>query len=557
MRRPLIALIFVYAIATLGLTLIPGQDPEGNVWYMSIFHAFYFVSFMGSTIGFGEIPYPFTDPQRYWVLCCIYISVIAWLYTIGTLLSLLQDASFKQAVTVQQFSHAIAKLRSPFFIICGYGDTGKTLTKELSSMGYSVVVLDRDPDSLIYLPLEDFNTPVSSLVCDVSIPENLINAGLQNMHCQAIVALTDHDHTNLKVAVTTKSMQPNLLTVCRAQEESEIANLKSFNTDVICNPNEIFANRLVDSIKKPAIESLTNYVISQNDQQRPPHSHEIPISGAWIICGYGLFGKTVKKHLDAAKIPCIIIEENLPDTNLPDDVIYGTGTEAHTLEQADIQNAAGLIAGTQDDANNLSILLTAKNLNPAIYTIGRLNQKHNRALYNSAQPQAVFRDHQVMADSILTRLTRPMVTQFLKHLDKLSEKQAKKLQNKIDDLGDDNQLITWRMVLSDKISPAITELLKHEREIKIEDLQNNMHSIQNKQKADSICLLIKRAGHFEIDPEPSTVIQQHDQLLFCSNKRTISVLKQISQDIELLDNQLNPSLHSIPLLRWLAIKSNS
>ena len=563
MRRPLIALIFVYAIATFGLTLIPGQDPEGNIWYMSFFHAFYFVSFMGSTIGFGEIPYPFSDHQRYWVLCCIYTSVVAWLYTIGTLLSLVQDASFKQAVTVQQFSHAISKLNSPFFIICGYGDTGKTLTKELSEIGYSVVVLDRDPDSLIYLPLDDFNTPINSLVCDVSIPENLVNAGLLSPHCQAIVALTDHDHTNLKVAVTTKSMQPSLLTVCRAQEESEIANLKSFDTDVICNPNEIFANRLVDSIKKPAIDSITHYVISQHNELQPPSSDsKTPQSGNWIICGYGLFGKTVKAHLDAAKIPCVIIEENHSNNDLPDDVIHGTGTEAHTLENAGIQKAIGLIAGTQDDANNLSILLTAQNLNPAIYTIGRLNQKHNRSLYTSAKPNAIFRDHQVMADSILTRLTRPMVTQFLKQLDKLSEKQAEALQNQINQLDLDNQLITWRMVLSDEQSPAITQSLKLGKKIKISDLHNkSIASDNSNQKEELFCLLIKRTGYCEVAPDLACEVQRNDQLLFFGSKRMINTLKRISEDIELLDNQLDPLLHSIPILRWIsrkrAIKSSS
>ena len=60
MRTPLIALISTYAIATLGMTLIPGIDDQGNIWHMSFFHAFYFVSFMGTTIGFGEIPYAFT-----------------------------------------------------------------------------------------------------------------------------------------------------------------------------------------------------------------------------------------------------------------------------------------------------------------------------------------------------------------------------------------------------------------------------------------------------------------------------------------------------------------
>ena len=52
LRLPLLVLVGVYAISILGFVLIPGQDNHGNVWDMSFFHAFYFVSFMGSTIGF-------------------------------------------------------------------------------------------------------------------------------------------------------------------------------------------------------------------------------------------------------------------------------------------------------------------------------------------------------------------------------------------------------------------------------------------------------------------------------------------------------------------------
>ncbi|MFM1892747.1 MAG: hypothetical protein RLZ44_1824, partial [Pseudomonadota bacterium] len=34
MRRPLLTLIVVYALTTLGLTLIPGQDADGAPWRM-------------------------------------------------------------------------------------------------------------------------------------------------------------------------------------------------------------------------------------------------------------------------------------------------------------------------------------------------------------------------------------------------------------------------------------------------------------------------------------------------------------------------------------------
>jgi len=136
MRLPLIVLVIVYSIATLGMTLIPGVTPEGETWHMSFFHAFYFVSFMGTTIGFGEIPHEFTDMQRSWVLLCIYTSVISWLYGIGSLLKLAQDETFLQAVARRTFARSISKIDTPFYIICGYGETGEminlTVTKSAS-----------------------------------------------------------------------------------------------------------------------------------------------------------------------------------------------------------------------------------------------------------------------------------------------------------------------------------------------------------------------------------------------------------------------------------------
>jgi len=77
LRLPLIVLIAVYAISILGFVLIPGVDDQGNPWRMDFFHAFYFVSFMGSTIGFGEVPYAFTEPQRLWTTIGIYATVIS------------------------------------------------------------------------------------------------------------------------------------------------------------------------------------------------------------------------------------------------------------------------------------------------------------------------------------------------------------------------------------------------------------------------------------------------------------------------------------------------
>ncbi len=55
MRAPIIVLTVIYGIAVIGLTLVPGVDAEGRpAPPLSFFHAFYFISYTATTIGFGE-----------------------------------------------------------------------------------------------------------------------------------------------------------------------------------------------------------------------------------------------------------------------------------------------------------------------------------------------------------------------------------------------------------------------------------------------------------------------------------------------------------------------
>ena len=107
MRAPLIILIVIFSISVVGLALIPGVDPDGEPARMSLFDAFYFMSYTATTIGFGELPYPFTTAQRLWVTFSIYLSVIGWAYAIGSLLTLLQDRAFRQALALQQFTRKV------------------------------------------------------------------------------------------------------------------------------------------------------------------------------------------------------------------------------------------------------------------------------------------------------------------------------------------------------------------------------------------------------------------------------------------------------------------
>ncbi|WP_372741941.1 ion channel, partial [Neptunomonas sp.] len=141
LRVPFITMIVVYSISVLGFVLIPGQDDNGNIWHMDFFHAVYFVSFMGTTIGFGEIPFAFTDAQRMWTLIMIYTTVVAWLYGIGSMLALLQEPVFGRLLRRRAFTSEVIGIAEPFYLICGYGVTGRVIVHKLANRDIRAVVV--------------------------------------------------------------------------------------------------------------------------------------------------------------------------------------------------------------------------------------------------------------------------------------------------------------------------------------------------------------------------------------------------------------------------------
>ena len=192
LRLPLITMILVYSVSILGFVLIPGMDDQGNVYRMDFFHAFYFVSFMGSTIGFGEIPYAFTDAQRMWTLFTIYATVIAWLYGIGTILALIQEPVFGRMLRRRSFVRKVQGITEPFYLVCGYGVTGEIIVNKLAQRGIPSVVIDIDEGKIDSLQISGrlpFEAP--GLCADASLPDVLDDAGLLSDKCVGVLALTN------------------------------------------------------------------------------------------------------------------------------------------------------------------------------------------------------------------------------------------------------------------------------------------------------------------------------------------------------------------------------
>ena len=150
--------------------MIPGVDPDGQPARISLFESFYFMSYTATTIGFGELPWPFTAEQRLWVTFSIYLSVVGWAYAIGSLLTLIQDRSFRQALALRRFTGKVARLREPFLLVVGYGRAGELLAKDFDALGQQLVVVDESSDRIDALDLGSYHADIPGLVADAANP---------------------------------------------------------------------------------------------------------------------------------------------------------------------------------------------------------------------------------------------------------------------------------------------------------------------------------------------------------------------------------------------------
>jgi len=511
MRAPLLALITVYAVSVLGLVLMPGLEIDGVPQRLSFFHAFYIMTYTATTTGFGELPAPFSDAQRLWVTVALYVSVIAWLYAIGALIALLRDAALRQLIQQNRFAAQVRRLNDPFYIVCGYGDTGSVVVRSMIERNLAAVVIDSNQDSLNELMLENLPAHVPALCADARLPGNLSLAGLNHPLCRGVLSLCRDDQANLKVAITALLLSPGLMVICRAQTHDTEANMESFGTEAVINPFDTFADRLALALHSPDMHLIHEWLTAMPGMPLPERLN--PPRGAWVLCGYGRFGKAVQRCLEFEGVPMTIVESDPAKTEAPRDVIVGRGTEAVTLRAAHIENAVGIVAGTDDDANNLSIIVTARELNPKLFLVARQNERENDAVFEAARLDLVMQRARAISRRILALITVPLLTDFLRLARHQKTEWAQSLIESLRPVLGDMAPDLWTVSVSAEEAPAVEEWLRSGKALTLLPMLQNPHARQ--ERLYCIPLMMQRAREEHLLPREDFEIQPGDRILFC------------------------------------------
>jgi len=554
MRRPLILIVCVYSIAILGLILIPGIDENGKPWHMSIFHAFYFVSYTATTIGFGELPYPLTNLQRLWTICIIYSTVITWFYALGKIIALYQEKTFQIERQKQKFKRDVKNIDRPYYVVCGFGETGKAVVNALLIEHFGAVVIELKTD-VTERSLHDTLEYVPNLTGDASEPKVLELAGVHQNKCRGVIAVTASDETNLKIAICSKLLHPDVTVICRSEYKEHEENMLSFGTEHIINPFESFSSIFQMALHSPSMHLIYDWLTGVHNVSlsTPIHIEE----GHWILCGYGRFGQQLHQNLMKRNIRSVIIDPRketeimfINNRHEGDIFITGTGTDAKTLTIAGIETAAGVIAGSDNDSNNLSIIMTARQLNEKVFVIGRQNTRSNQLLYakiNEHYAKATHRNHEeistiahmmmqpseIIARKIRAILIAPLLIDFIEQAPLEDPEWANITISRLSAVIGESSPYLWTVHINKENTPAIAQALGYGRKIQLRHIMQN--PVKTARSLSCIALLIRRGENIQLLPDENTELKAFDQLLFCGLRKVRYTMTPTLSDLSTLN----------------------
>ncbi|WP_018605981.1 potassium channel family protein [Uliginosibacterium gangwonense] len=152
------------------------------------------------------------------------------------------------------------------------------------------------------------------------------------------------------------------------------------------------------------------------------------LNNHFIVCGYGRVGQNVGGELIATGRPFVAIEQDLPlllELADRDDRLiwqHGDATDDDQLISAGIDRAIGIFAVSNDDAKNMMIALTAKQLNPKLRVVARCHEVRNEEKLKKAGADQVVLPDFTGGTRIVTMMVRPHLANLLEEMQRSDQK---------------------------------------------------------------------------------------------------------------------------------------
>lgn len=255
-----------------------------------------------------------------------------------------------------------------------------------------------------------------------------------------------------------------------------------------------------------AFSVITEHIFSKNNignlREKRVQKKVKTMKNHVVVCGYGRNGKQAIQKLMAYKQPFVIIElnEEIVDKYSEDHLlfIHGNASEDEVLIKAGIRNASTLICALPRDADNLFIVLSARQINPKLKIISRATEESSYQKLKLAGADNVIMPDKIGGDHMASLVVVPDLVEFLDNLSVSGEHDSINVEQ-----------VPFEKICTDGKELAIMDL----------DLRKNTGC--------SIIGYKSPEGEYIVNPEPAMVLKKNSKLILIGRPNQIDKLKQL------------------------------
>ena len=198
-----------------------------------------------------------------------------------------------------------------------------------------------------------------------------------------------------------------------------------------------------------------------------------------------------------------------------------------------MRRAVGLVVGTHNDANNLSIVMTARTLNPDLFIVVRENHKDNEELFRAVGADIVMHPSTIIADRIRVLLVTPLLTEFEQLVRFQDHAWSCELVSRILALVDHQVPDVWEVAFDDENAHAICVMTGQGAEVTLGALLRDPRARDH--TLPIIPLLLVQGEGRELSATRGPSDQPWRSLLLCGRPRGRSRLGWTLQNVHSLN----------------------
>ena len=184
-------------------------------------------------------------------------------------------------------------------------------------------------------------------------------------------------------------------------------------------------------------------------------------------------------------------------------MIVGDASDPEVLARADLASAVGLVAGTDNDTTNLSMLATARRLNPRLFLAARQNRPTSAALFEAMRVDALLVPTEVVAHEVYAQISTPMLWRFIQEMPARGDQWAADLIQRLRHNCGRELPALWKIKLDREQAPALGGWLAEGRVV-LGDLLRSPEDRERRLRV--VPLLLLRDGEAVLTPDGETVL---------------------------------------------------